>query len=226
MNRQAAQQEEDRDFEFIDKLFNKVFNELNSCLFDDKLSVELKPKLEKNLGFSFLKDTLFFGSKVVLLTPAQVLADMFHEMVHAINFKNGVKDVGTNSYHNKKFLNECSKRGFFVIRHKNHGWSLISLQQPRNVTEHKFVIEPDISNHHKARKVFDSLLGNLDWQLFYSCKYLFSSSKRDYTYKYTCSCPPPFNSIRSGRGPNSMNPPKVKCMVCEDMFSWTDASDG
>lgn len=222
----CLQDQEEKDIEFVNKFLNKIFNELNSHFFCNKLAVELKPNLEKNLGFSFLNGDLFFGAKTIFLTPTQIVIDLFHEMIHAINFKNGEKDVGTNSYHNKKFLNECLSRGLFVVRHKNHGWSLISFQQPRNVTDSNSVIKPEAGNHFKSQKVLEFLLSNLDWQSFYSCNYLFSSLKRDYTYKYTCSCPPPFNSIRSGRGPKSMNPPNVKCMVCEQLFSCSDRKIG
>jgi hypothetical protein len=37
--------------------------------------------------------------------------------------------------------------------------------------------------------------------------------------KYECGCPPPHNSIRSGRRPDGSHPLKAVCMVCGKSFN-------
>jgi len=198
-------------------LLRELSEKINFFFFDSKLVLEAKPRFEKNLGLASSGTNLFFGPKVFLLTPLQITIEVFHELVHASNKKKGVKDVGTNSYHNKHFLEQCVRRGFFVIKHRNHGWSLLSLSQPRNVVDHNSVKLPDFKINTNTSDFLKKTINEISWEDFYRCKKSFPSNKA-YTYKYICSCPAPFNSIRSGRGSDSMNPPKIQCMVCEQMF--------
>jgi hypothetical protein len=139
-------------------------------------------------------------------------------MIHAYNASRGLKDVGRNSYHNKKFSSECSRVGAFVVRHKSTGWSIMSLYPPRNATEENSVIAPEEKSSKVLVSLVDDLIGSFDWELFYK-GFSFLSASKDYTYKYTCECPPPYNSIRSGRGPSSNTPIRARCVECGSMFT-------
>lgn len=215
-------QEEKTDSNYPRCFLKKVFDEFNCSIFGNNLpNFTLVPKLDRSLSLSFQKDKFFFGPAIFFLSPKEVCLSVFHEMTHAINFKRELIDTGSNSYHNKNFLNEVLHRGLFVIKHKNHGWSLISLEYPRNVTQDGSVRCPSTKKLDKAQSVFNSILSNLDWPTFYSHKFS-PANKKEYTYKYTCSCPPPFNSIRSGRGPKSPNPPRAICFYCGEEFKSED----
>jgi hypothetical protein len=213
----TALQPKEEDIKIVSFL-EKISEEVSYRFFGKKLYLSIKPRFEKNLGFMSLNDTLFFGPKIFSLTPTQIVIETFHEMVHRENEKRGNKDVGTNCYHNKHFLKECVQRGFFVIKHRNQGWSLLSLLPPRNVVEINSLKNPEKVTNTEASKAVNEIVEEICWKDFYNCRSSIPS-KREYTYKYTCSCPSPFNSIRSGRGPTSMNPPKMVCMVCGQMFT-------
>lgn len=196
----------------------KVFEEFNRSIFGNRLlNLELVPKLDKTFSFSFQKDKFLFGPNIFFLSPLEVCTAVFHEMIHAVNLKKGVTDTGGNSYHNKCFLDEALDRGIFVIKHKNHGWSLLSIEYPRNVTHDRFVRCPNLIRLGELQATFNSVTSKLEWSNFYSYKFS-PLAKKEYTYKYVCSCPPPFNSLRSGRGPKSPNPPRMKCLYCGEEY--------
>lgn len=204
--------DEDTTAEFV----GRVVSQFNDTIFSKELcDLSIRRTLEKT-AFYFKGGCLFFGSKAFSLLEEDLLLSIFHEMVHALNCKRGVKDVGRNDYHNKAFLNQALSRGTFVIRHRSRGWCLLSLDFPRNVVSPNCVLEPSSLALKVCKEVFSQLSKELIWSDFYSGRLQVSAGKD--SYKYVCSCPPPYNSIRSGRSPSGSLPPKIKCMTCGTMF--------
>jgi len=198
-----------------------IVESLDSALFSGRLSgpIQVAPKIKKGFSLGFEKNFLFFGPALFDLCLDAVVLSILHEMVHFRNLINGVRDLGRNSYHNKNFSSECARLGAFVIRHNNTGWSILSLYPPRNVTEENSVIVPEQDAAHFLTNLVHEIVNDFNWELFYRCSYIFRSKQKEYTYKYTCLCPPPYNSIRSGRGPSSNNPLRIRCIECGGMFS-------
>jgi len=156
--------------------------------------------------------------QILSLNQEEVLILLFHEMVHIYNKQLRKDDVGTNSYHKKIFANKVLECGFFSIRHKNQGWCLISTFYPRNVVDDKCALAPSSGSIERRQKFFSDLYSSFDWGTFFESCHVPSNNPKKYTFKYECKCPSPYNSIRSGRGLNSNNPLKVKCLACDSMF--------
>lgn len=206
------------------KSVSLIVDHLNSSIFSNHLGLNICFSFEKNLSVRFDSNSLIFGSNIFSLYNEGLILCIFHEMIHAINFKKGKKDLGRNSYHNKEFLKESLSRGAFVIKHKNHGFSILSLEAPRNVVDNNCVFSPQYSSFSTFNESVSSILTNFNWVDFYQKRSNFF--KKENSFKYTCSCPPPFNSIRSGRGPNSLNPLNAMCKSCGCLFVCRDCENG
>lgn len=61
----------------------------------------------------------------------KVIETLHHEMIHLYCHTNGIKDTSRQGrYHNKKFKEECLKRGFYYkdeTPDKTHGWTFASI---------------------------------------------------------------------------------------------------
>jgi hypothetical protein len=147
---------------------------------------------------------------------------LLHEMIHIKNHQEEVQDCTTNHYHNKYFLNVALEVGMVVIKHKTQGWSITTTMLPRNVVERDFVRKPTSENREKCQKAF--IAADLDRNLFKRvCTEMRSKAKQEkptktFFLKYVCNCPPPHNSIRSGRRPDGPNALNVHCENCHSKF--------
>lgn len=56
-----------------------------------------------------------------------VLETLIHEMIHAHNHSQGIKDCNDVQYHNKKFKVACEAVGLVVTKHKSRGWAITAL---------------------------------------------------------------------------------------------------
>ena len=111
--------------------------------------------------------------------------------------------------------------GFFVVRHKTQGWGITSTIYPRNVIDKRsigFPTEESVKNRIKAFEF--GLNKSLIEKSFREIKNDISADKQTKTFflKYECSCPPPHNSIRSGRRPDGKNALNIVCQYCDTAF--------
>ena len=181
---------------------------------------------EPDIIINFRKSGIFrFTSEPFVLVVAkhfeeavlrEILDNLLHQMCHIHNFQKGVKDRTTNSYHNGKFLNSALKLGLTLIRDPAFGWLTTSYP----ITCGKNIIFPTRRSNQKREKIYLSL--NSGYDQFQSLKEKLNfddnTPKKQFFLKYICSCPPPHNSIRSGRRPESRNRLNAICGDCGEPF--------
>lgn len=121
---------------------HKAFEYLNRDCFEGKLplpaiTVQSRGKNQKTLGWCSVnkiwKDNGNNDEKYEITIVAEalnrglvpVMATLMHEMVHLHNLENDIKDTSRGlTYHNKKFKEECEKRGLEVEQGKKVGWGI------------------------------------------------------------------------------------------------------
>ena len=203
----------------------RVFGILDLHLFSGALrKPEFVVQPKKKLVFRFLPETfqIVVGGDLVKIDTAALLVHLLHEMVHVGNFIDGVVDCRSNQYHNKEFMHAAVKVGLTCVRHRNHGWVTTITSPSSSVdtihTPHADVIEQRV-------KAFDEI--KLDKAVLRQTKIEFGDlGKRNrhsiYFLKYECNCPPPHNSIRSGRRPDGEYPLHIRCLDCKTSFVCVD----
>ena len=117
---------------------NKIFDLLNAEYFENELSrptitIQSTPKAYGH--FSLKDDTwvstignsheINIGAGTLARPIEEVIATLLHEMVHYLNYKNGIQDCSRgNTYHNKRFKAAAESRGLQVSHHEKYGWSI------------------------------------------------------------------------------------------------------
>ncbi len=208
----------------ISSELGRAFDILNARLFGGALKkpdFSLVPK--KKLIFRFLPETyqMMVGGDLVKVDTQALLVHLLHEMVHVSNYTKGVVDCRSNQYHNKEFMQAAVKVGLTCLRHRNHGW-VTTITAPSNGDVSELPSSDDIERRIKA---FDEI--KLDKAVLRQTKIEFGDlGKRNrqsiYFLKYECQCPPPHNSIRSGRRPDGDHPLNIHCMDCKSAFVCVD----
>jgi hypothetical protein len=199
----------------------RVFNVFNRCLFGNKLrSPTIAIYLEKKVIFRYLpeSDHLVVGAKFASASVEEVYESLLHEMCHIANHAEKEIDCTANQYHNSKFLDTALFVGMYVIRHKTRGWGITKFvphigekaRKPGAVAVHRrdeACAEADIN-----KELFCETQKEIKRTL------KIRGPKKVCFLKYECDCPPPHNSIRSGRRPTGSYPLSVKCGVCGALF--------
>lgn len=205
-----------------------IFNHLNKGIFNGKLEVpSFLIQLEKKVVFRFACDLavgddrvshhhLIIGSRIVQLTSDEILEELLHEMVHMSNYSQGIIDTTANSYHNRHFMNSALAAGFYVARHKTRGWSITSLNEMEECRK------PNFEELNQRKLVFESLTFNQeevkDGLTAINFALQARGERKACFLKYQCKCPPPHNSIRSGRRPDGPHPVQILCLNCNEKF--------
>jgi len=203
---------------------NSIFSIFNRSFFDSHLSVpEIVVDVSKKVSLRWQsnENIIFMGSGFVNMNKEIICVNLLHEMIHLSNYTKRVIDVNDNQYHNSKFMKLAVKCGLVVHKDKNQGWSNTKLDIINSFPTKDFKIESDknqilksiISNIH----VDDGLLNENEKYLFLAINSLKTS--KIFFLKYECSCPPPHNSIRSGRRPDGHNAPDIICDRCKSKFN-------
>lgn len=200
----------------------QMFHYLNHQLFNNVLT---PPTIEYSLNRHFALrwemkgNILHIGRTVVRHNFDQVAADLVHEMVHMFNSLKGIEDIARNQYHKKQFMDAAISFGLYVQQHKRHGWSITSAHKP-NGPENSYSPAPAASE--RLVKIFQHLSDSI---LSYKSEIMVVhrlikeiKPSKCYFLKYCCQCPPPYNSIRSGRRPDSKNALDVWCKKCGEPF--------
>ena len=202
----------------------RVFEILNSQLFSGVLNKpEFQIQAKKKFVFRFIPETyqIIVGGDFVKIDANALLVHLLHEMVHLSNFMQGIVDCRSNQYHNKEFMQAAVKAGLVCMRHRNQGW-VTSLDVPASDEE---VCVPDSDVIDRRVKAFND--AEFDKSVLRHAKSEFGDlGKRNrnsiYFLKYECKCPPPHNSIRSGRRPDGEHPPHIRCLDCKSVFTCVD----
>ena len=142
------------------------------------------------------------GIGIIKLSQGEILAGILHELVHIYNRIRGVSDQTANHYHNRKFKNLAIQVGLRVTCDRNKGWHITSLTD-------------GVQNNIDACRVNAKYLLEGKKQLR---RMIQGRIQRPCFLKYICECPPPHNSIRSGRRPNGGHPLRIRCEVCGAAF--------
>jgi hypothetical protein len=201
----------------------RMFHTLNQEFFRGRLRTPpILVQIEKKVVFRFVPESchLIVGAKFASASISKIVLDFFHEMVHIYNSGREVSDCTSNQYHNKNFLDVALRIGLYVARHKTQGWGVTMLEVGGNK---KSVRVPTSNALIRRNRVLEKL--NLHPKILERGrseirKAIQTRGKRKVCFlKYECGCPPPHNSIRSGRRPDGSHPLKAECMVCGQSFT-------
>lgn len=204
---------------------NRIYRILNDTLFDSKLKIVpivMQPKKKVSIRWQPDAESLILGCEFCNIEYAELAGLLLHEMVHIYNNQRGIDDVTTNQYHNKYFLQTALSVGLIVIKHKTQGWAITSTIYPRNVIEKSYIKRPAKESWNARNKAFSLI--TLDQNAFkIAVRDIKDRNRADkptktFFLKYQCNCPPPHNSIRSGRRPDGPNAPNVMCKDCRSDF--------
>lgn len=204
----------------------EAFQALNRGLFEGSLEpvpFVILPKRKFTIKFIGEENAIVIGGEFSKLDRVDILPQLLHEMVHISNHQKGLVDVTANQYHTiKYFLPVALSVGLIAIKHKSQGWSITAAVCPRNVVEKEFIRRPDDEVIRKRDAVFHGILFDkaLISKSQEEIKKRAEDSKPTKTFflKYICNCPPPHNSIRSGRRPDGVNALNIVCMNCRSRF--------
>jgi hypothetical protein len=191
-------------------------------------SVQYKKKV--SLRWTPDIEGVVIGSDFLKLEYGEIPCALLHEMIHISNYQCGDVDVTANQYHNKHFLQVALEVGLVVIKHKTQGWAITSTTYPRNVVERIYIKKPNKEAIKRRNDIFDEI--SIDKTIFKlaraEIRERIKSEKPTKTFflKYQCNCPPPHNSIRSGRRPDGPNALNIQCLNCRSQFECvTDLED-
>jgi len=203
----------------------RVFFVLNQDLFEGTINpvpVTIQPKKKVSLRYFPDAKAIVLGSDFPNLDYTDVPPTLLHEMIHIWNEQQGVVDCTTNQYHNKQFLSSALEMGLVVIKHKTQGWAITTTTLPRNVMTKELVRVPSKAAITRRNEVFAAL--KIDKAAFRQgrseIRQRVKEEKPSKTYflKYVCNCPPPHNSIRSGRRPDGPHALNIECKNCHSKF--------
>ena len=212
--------------DFLKELSN-TYDLFNSKLFNNKLEkVQFVVQPKRKIDLKYFHDLIQIVIGCEDLDFEDLPSLILHEMVHIYNHQNAIVDVTTNQYHNKSFCSVACEVGFIVLRHKTQGWSITLTEMPRNVVDESKIKTPESSVFLKRSKLFEKIpLTNLafsDFKKFIKAKSKSIKTPKVFQLKYECNCPPPHNSIRSGRRPDGNNPLNIYCKDCKSVFRITN----
>jgi len=209
------------------KELQRSFEILNSKLFGGTLKTPdfvFIPK--KKVVLRYITDTnqMVLGGDFGSVDVATLLVCLLHEMVHVGNFAKGVVDCRSNQYHNKEFMQSAVEVGLICVRHRNQGWVTV----PTYLKGSKDAVFPTDSILTARIAAIDSI--RFDKEILRQAKGALTQLTRRqrtaiYFLKYECSCPPPHNSIRSGRRPDGDHPLNIVCQNCNTKFFCVDLDD-
>lgn len=199
------------------------FAYFNEVFFDDSLSLpSFQIDLSKKFAFRFdgYENQFVIGIGILNVKNKFDFVNYFlHELIHIHNHMNRTEDVNNNQYHSMKFASQALKIGLGVQKDKNQGWSITTIVAPSKARK-------DFKIHHEANRKLNELVKNFKFDendylekvsLLAGQASLLKPSKL-FFLKYECSCPPPHNSVRSGRRPNGNHPVDIVCNICKSNF--------
>ncbi|MBA9086485.1 hypothetical protein FHR92_002963 [Fontibacillus solani] len=174
------------------------------------LDAEGKIKMyEINIAAEFLNIDFF-----------ETMDTMLHEMVHLYNKIHGIQDVSRGGqYHNKKFRDECLRRGFYYESNepdKKVGWSYAKISEETKAKIDKFDIDRNV--FIIARNTFGNIVkdspDSSDSEASGEEESEGRGKRKSHIRKYECqSCG---ISVRASKKVNIRCADCDEIMVCED----------
>jgi hypothetical protein len=207
-----------------------IFSFLNQNLFNSSLCfslIEIDADNEFIFNWKKSNNSIVVGSGFANAEISDIYSALIHEMIHMDNNRNLLEDVNINAYHNKFFWRLAVKLGLVVSKNKNQGWSETTLKVPDEfvkvqikINKEKNTILIDLLSQLKINNEIIENNKNMIKNIFVNRK-----QSRTYFLKYECECPPPYNSIRSGRRPDGPNAPVIICDKCKCNFTCVSRID-
>lgn len=201
---------------------NQMFGHLNRELFEGKLS---QPTIEFSLNRPFVirwevkGNILHIGRGIVRCDFNELAVELVHEMIHIFNNMRGIEDQARNQYHNKYFMESALNFGFYVQQHKRHGWSITTIHRP---SSQAILYTPNLGTSsrlvHTLKNLSEFVINYKNELSMVHSLIKDAKPAKCYFLKYCCQCPPPYNSIRSGRRPDSKNALDILCNKCGEPF--------
>ena len=135
----------------LERVFNSMLYKFGKALANAKVIIAIQSRGRKKSTLGWYGNGLWDDSGTPtaeinicaesLDRPVlEVLETLVHEMVHAANCADGIKDHSGNSYHNKAFRDRCHSVGLTCDKVDKHGWALTGLT-------------PELAKELKALKV-------------------------------------------------------------------------
>jgi len=201
----------------------RAFSVLNAKLFGGILKMPpVVIDTKKKLSIRYQSENLVIGIDFINIDYHDLLLVLLHEMIHIANHQEGVVDCTANQYHNKRFLAKALEVGLVVKKHKTQGWGITGTNIPKGGVDGDLVRVPEKPAIQRRVKTFNEV--NIDKQIFREAKNNIADKAgrarppKACFLKYVCKCPPPHNSIRSGRRPDGANPLRIRCEQCGSLF--------
>jgi hypothetical protein len=204
------------------KEVERSFHHFNIHLFDEQIPLpSFLQSIDRRQGIRFSasedgNSLIALGYEVCRLEVGDLLGELLHEMVHAYNHVRGLIDVTSNQYHNGVFLEGALRIGLCVVRHKTRSWGYTFIEPRLGTLEQRLATE-------EARANLAGLIQhlNFDTTILLACRAGLKIKKdrpKQFLIKWVCDCPPPHNSIRSGRRPHSQHAPRLRCETCKTLL--------
>jgi len=203
---------------------NKAYSTLNRKLFSGELP---KPKFQLDLSSKSVfryrgeqGEEIIIGTGFVTIERDEILDALLHVMVHVFNFQRGIEDCTTNQYHKLEFTEVALKVGLTVVKSSSRGWGLTTSKK-KHWEESEYVRHPSTVNLSCRHEAYQKIKFDPEKLTVYQeslQRQIDSTGKKHFLLKYICRCPPPHNSIRSGRRPTGPNRLNIKCVKCGSKF--------
>ena len=204
----------------------KAYKTLNRHLFDSDLpEPTFRIDLNSKPVFRYRGEQspdIVIGAGIVGVDREEIVDDLLHAMIHICNYSLGFEDCTTNQYHKRAFSSMALHVGLTVMKTSSRGWGITTSRRSRwSEYEPDFVRHPlavDVQRRHSAYKkvrIDPETLQEFQHEIQST---LLATPRKQFQFKYECKCPPPYNSVRSGRRPSGPNRLKAKCMECGSAY--------
>ena len=201
----------------------QIFHHFNATLFQNRLCLPVHViQVDKKVVVRYEGKSrhMTIGDKFATATIQQILVEYLHEMVHMYNQVLGVDDC-TSQYHNKHFMSAAIGIGLHVVRTKSQGWAITGTTPFQDVKADDYRKPPQESEANLLKAIAALKISERDIETTQKqMRDILKKTKppKPCFLKYECQCPPPHNSIRSGRRPTGPHAPKITCKVCKCDF--------
>lgn len=207
----------------------KCFHRLNEELFEKQLPSPDFASDPTRIGvFSYTSPTkIAFCRDFPDASLRIILDDLTHQMIHFEHHQRGIEDHTPNQYHKKDFCVRALQLGLNVMFNPSRGWAITTSGNPKGKRDH--IRRATLEANRQLLSLFKDIEFKVDRDEIRDfqgqLKVEFSSRQpKQYQLKYICECPPPHNTIRSGRRPDGQRPLDATCNFCGAKFVLSDSN--
>jgi len=184
---------------------NKAYGVLNENLFEGNLQPpSFRVDLTVKPAFRYRGERspdIIIGAGFSEISVNGILDGLLHVMIHVRNYALGIEDCTTNQYHKRAFSEKALDLGLAVMKTPSRGWGVTTSQRSEwlKFEEVRTPTSLQVRKRHDAYEKVHINLATLSKFKAEIKEKLNSVKKKQFQFKYVCECPPPHNSIRSGR---------------------------